>query len=204
MPAFAIGDGVWEILEWPILIVGIALVVAFFVGTAWGSFVLVRMLWRRVSRREFAAFALWVLVAFALTLGATLSIVHRAVALPAGEQLSNRFLVAWALEWGAPMVVASVLGGLFVFRRSTPWKTLLTWPWLVGVVVGLGYVVGLSGQMDSGSKLCDAPPKSSCDDAWGLGAWLLGFGGAVLLGGIFIVSATLARVTMGRSTSRGA
>jgi hypothetical protein len=114
-----------------------------------------------------AAFALWVLANFALTLGATLAIVNRAVSLPADERLTNRFLVVWALEWGGPMVVACVLGGLFVFKRSTPWRTLLTWPWLVGVVVGLAYLVGLSGQMDSGSRLCDAPPNSSCDDAWG-------------------------------------
>jgi hypothetical protein len=194
MLALVISDRLWEIIKWPGLIVGLAFVVGLLGGTAWGSFVLVRSLWRRLSRREFATFVVWMVVNFALTLGATLAIVHRAVSLAVGERLSNDFLVVWAVEWGGPMVIAAVLAGLFVFRRSTSWQTLLTWPWLVGVVVGLAYLIGVSGTMDSGSKLCDAPTRSSCDNAWGLGAWLLGFVAAVVLGGTFVASASLARV----------
>jgi uncharacterized protein YneF (UPF0154 family) len=200
--ALVISDRVWEIIKWPVLIVSFAFVLALVGAIAWGSFLLVRTLWRRLSRQEFAAFALWVLVNFGLTLGATLAIVHRAVSLPAGEHLMSHFLVVWALEWSGPMVVASVLGGLFVFKRSTSWQTLLTWPWLVGVAVGFAYMVGLSGQMDSGSKLCDASANGSCDNAWGLGAWLLGLVAAVVLGGTFVASATLKRVLTRRPRLR--
>jgi hypothetical protein len=203
MLALVMSNRLWEIIKWPFLIVGFAFAAALLGGIAWGSFALVRSLWRRLSRREFSAFAVWMIVNFALTLGATLAIVHRAVSLPAGERLSNHFLVVWALEWGSPVVFAAVLGGLFVFRRSTSWQTVLTWPWLVGVVVGLAYTIGVSGQMDSGSKLCDAPSGSSCDNAWGLGAWLLGFGSAVLLGGTFVASASLARILPRRPRLRG-
>jgi len=194
MQALVISDRLWEIIKWPVFIVGFAFVVGLLGGIAWGSFVLVRGLWRRLSRREFATFAVWMVVNFTLTLGATLAIVHRAVSLPSGERLSSRFLVAWALAWGGPMILAAVIGGLLVFRRSTSWQTLLTWPWLVGVAFGLAYVIGVSGQMDAGSRLCDAPSGSSCDNAWGLGAWLLGFVAAVVLGGTFVASASLARV----------
>lgn len=194
MFALVISDRVWEILKWPVVVVGLAFVIGLFGGLAWGSFVLVRTLWRRLSRAEFASFALWMLVNFALALGATLVIVHRAVSLPVGGQLTEHFIVAWALEWGGAMLGASILGGLFVFRRSTSWQTLLTWPWLVGVMIGLAYMFGLSGQMDSGSRLCDAPAGSSCDNAWGLGAWLVGGLAAAVLGGTFVASAALARV----------
>jgi hypothetical protein len=181
-----------EILKWPALVFGLAVVVGFLVGTAVGSFLLVRSLWRRLSRREFAAFSAWIVLTFALALAATLVAVHRAVSLASGEQLSSRYLMTWGLEWGGAMILAAILGGLFVFRRSTSWQTVLTWPWLVGLVVGLAYDIGLSGQMDAGSTLCNSP--NDCDTAWGLGAWLLGFVAAVVLGGVFVASATLTRL----------
>jgi hypothetical protein len=55
-------------------------------------------------------------------------------------------------------------------------------------------MVGLSGQMDAGSKLCDAPANGSCDNAWGLGAILLSVAAALVLGGTFVFTATLSRL----------
>jgi hypothetical protein len=176
------------------LVVAVAFLLALAGATAWGSFLLARKLWRRLQRPEFAAFGIWIAVTFALAVGATLTIVHHAIALPAGAQFSERFLITWTLEWGGSMVVTAFVGGVVVFRRSTAWQPVLTWPWLVGVAVGLGYMIGLSGQMDSGSKLCDAPAGGSCDDAWGLGAWVVGVLAAVVLGGTFVATASLTRI----------
>ena len=46
-----------------------------------------------VSNDEVIGFVVWVAVEFALALTATLAIVHRAVALPAGGHLGTGFLI---------------------------------------------------------------------------------------------------------------
>jgi hypothetical protein len=85
------------------------------------------------------------------------------------------------------MVLLSLLAGGLVFRRHTPWVVILTWPWL-GLAVAVAYDFGLSGQMDGGSRLCDAPRGGSCDTSWGDGAMFLAFPAAAVLGGTFVAS----------------
>ena len=136
----------------------------------------------------------WCAAVFALSLTATLIIVHRAVALPRSAKLETHFLVVWATTWGGSILGLTLLAGLLVFRRTTTWDVVLTWPWLVGGAVGLAYMIGLSGQMDGGSKLCDAPANGSCDTAWGLGAILLSLAAGIVLGGTFIAALSLRRL----------
>jgi hypothetical protein len=131
---------------------------------------------------------------FALTLTATLIIVHRALALPRSGRLSDHFLATWAATWGGSLLLLSIVAGLVVFQRSTPWEVVLTWPWLVGIAVGAGWMGGLTGQVDAGSRLCDAPANGSCDTAWGLGAAFISLAAGLVLGGSFIAAASLRRL----------
>ncbi len=137
----------------------------------------------------------WCATVFALSLTATLIIVHHAVALPRSARLETHFLAVWAITWGGSLLLLSILAGLLVFRRTTAWDVVLTWPWLVCGAVGLGYMFGLSGQMDAGSKLCDAPAGGSCDTAWGLGGILLSLVAGLVLGGTFVASLSVRRLT---------
>lgn len=123
---------------------------------------------------------------FALSLAATLVIVHRAVSLHPKAELSDRFLTRWGVSFGASLLLLAVVAGLLVFRRATPWEVVLTWPWIAGLAVGLGYFIGLTGQMDGGSKLCDVAKNSSCDTSRGLGALLVTLAAGLALGGVFI------------------
>jgi hypothetical protein len=151
----------------------------------------------RVSNGELIGFLLWVVAEFALALAATLVIVHRAVALPKGEQLHSDFLVGWGATWGVPMLVLSALAGALVFRRTTPWDVVLTWPWLIGVAVFLACEFGLSGQMDQGSRLC-GPQSGGCDLSFGFGNALVGGAMAVVLGVAFVAAASLKRLLVRR------
>jgi hypothetical protein len=96
------------------------------------------------------------------------------------------------------MVLLSLLAGGLVFRRHTPWVVILPWPWLVGLAVAVAYDSGLSGQMDGGSRLCDAPQGNSCDTSWGIGAMFLAFAAAAVLGGTFVTVASLKRLVLRR------
>ncbi len=194
MYGLVISDRLWEIMKWPLIVVGLLFVIALWVGIFLGMRWLVRKIRQRLSKPEFVALAVWGIAIFALSLAATLVIVHRAVALAPSGHLTNHFLVVWAVTWGGSMLLVSILAGMFVFRRATPWQVVLTWPWLVGGAVGLAWMVGLSGQMDAGSKLCDAQANGSCDNAWGLGAILLSVAAALVLGGTFVFTATLRRM----------
>lgn len=147
-----------------------------------------------VSEPEIIAYIAWLAATFAVSLAATLVIVHHATALHPKTQLTTHFLVVWAATWGGSLLLLSILAGLLAFRRTTPWEVILTWPWLVGLAVGIAYFGGLTGQMDAGSKLCDAPANGSCDTAWGLGAIALSLTAALALGGTFITAATLRRL----------
>lgn len=147
-----------------------------------------------VSEAEFIAYIAWLTATFAVSLAATLVIVHHATALHPKTELTTHFLAVWASTWGGSLLLLSILAGTFVFRRTTPWEVVLTWPWLVGLTVGIAYFAGLTGQMDAGSKLCDAPANGSCDTAWGLGAIALSLAAALTLGGTFITAATLRRL----------
>jgi hypothetical protein len=150
-----------------------------------------------MSTVEIIGFALWVAADFALSLAATLIIVHRAVRLPEGQTLSGQFLTGWALTWGGSMLLLSILARALVFRRTTPWDVVLTWPWAVGPAVGVGCFVALTGQMESGSRLCDAP-GGPCDTSWGIGAMLVSVAAAVFFGGAFVAVASLKRMLLGR------
>jgi len=147
-----------------------------------------------VSEREVIAYVAWLAVTFAVSLVATLVIVHHAIALPPKAELASHFLVVWASTWGGSLLLLSILAGALVFRRTTAWEVVLTWPWLVGLTVGIAYFAGLTGQMDAGSKLCNASANGSCDTAWGLGAIALSLAAALALGGTFITAATLRRL----------
>jgi hypothetical protein len=150
-----------------------------------------------LSTSEIVGFALWLVAEFALSLAATLVVVHRALGLQPGAQLSKHFLVAWAITWGGSMVLLSLLAGALVFRRHTPWVVVLTWPWVVGLAVAVAYDFGLSGQMDGG-RLCDAPRGGSCDISWGIGAMFLAVAAAAVLGGAFVSVASLKRLALRR------
>ncbi|HZS31536.1 MAG TPA: hypothetical protein VFA37_09785 [Gaiellaceae bacterium] len=154
-----------------------------------------------MSNGELIAFVLWGVVEFALALSAILVIVHRAVALPHGSRLPTHFLIGWAVTWGGAMVGLSLLGGALVFRRTAPWDVVLTWPWLVGGAVFVAYMLGLSGQMDQGSRLCGNQP-GGCDLSWGFGGAIVGGAAAPVLGGTFAVGASLKRLLLRRGQHR--
>jgi hypothetical protein len=135
-----------------------------------------------------------------LSFAATLTIVHRSVRLPLGRTLSEHFLAGWAVTWGGSMLVLSVVAGVLVFRRATPWDVVLTWPWLVGPIVGFSSFIASTPHMESGSRLCDAPAGGSCDTSWGLGAMLLALAAAVTLGGTFVAVASLKRALLRAAT----
>jgi len=147
-----------------------------------------------VSKPEIAGFAAWCGAVFALSLIASIVIEHRVVELHRSSHLSNHFLAAWAATWGGSILLLTVLAGVLLFRQATAWQVILTWPWLVGPVVGLAWFLAFTGQMDGGSKLCEAPANGSCDTAWGLGAIFLSIGAALVLGGTFVAAATMTRV----------
>ena len=149
-----------------------------------------------VQNAEIIAFGLWVFAEFALALAGTLAIVHRAVKLPLGAHRSGEYLVSWAATWCGSMLVLSGVAGALVFRRHTPWAVILTWPWLVGLVVGIGSFSALTGQMEGGSQLCTLPRGDSCDTSWGIGAMFLSLAAAVAFGGAFIVVASLKRFAL--------
>ena len=151
---------------------------------------------------EVIAFFAWLAATFALSLAATLVIVHRALALPPKGELSTHLLLRWGVISGGSLLLLAVLAGVLVFRPTTPWNVVLTWPWLIGLTVGAGYFFGLAGHMDGGSKLCDAPQNGSCDNAWGLGAVLLSFVAAVVLGGVFVSVVALRRLLPRRRRTR--
>jgi hypothetical protein len=150
-----------------------------------------------VSNGELIGFLLWVVAEFALALAATLVIVHRAVALPKEEQLHSDFLVGWAATWGVPMLVLSALAGALVFRRTTPWDVVLTWPWFIGVAVFLACEFGVGGQMDQGSRLC-GQQSGGCDLSFGFGNALVGGAAALVLGVAFVAAASLKRLVVRR------
>ena len=98
------------------------------------------------------------------------------------------------------MMVLSIAAGVLVFQRATPWHVVLTWPWLVGPVVGFASFIALTPHMDAGSSLCDAPAGGSCDTSWGFGAMLLALAAAVTLGGAFVAVASLKRALLRAAT----
>jgi hypothetical protein len=150
-----------------------------------------------VSNSELMGFLLWVVAEFALTLAATLVIVHRAVVLPKGAQLPSDFLVGWGATWGVPMLVLSALAGAVVLRRTAPWDVVLTWPWLIGIAVFFACEFGLGGQMDQGSRLC-GQQSGGCDLSFGFGSALVGGAAAVVLGVTFVAAASLKRLLVRR------
>lgn len=141
-----------------------------------------------------ACVVLWLVAESALSLTATLLLVHRTVALPKGGTLSTHYFATWAVTWGGTMFVLAVIAGAFAFRRVTPWNVVLTWPWAVGPAVGIASFAALTGQMDGGSKLCTLPKGDSCDTSWGFGMILLSIAAAGVLGGTFIAVASLKRL----------
>ena len=150
---------------------------------------------------EIISFAVWFVAEFALSFAATLDIVHRGTRLPAGRTLSDHFLASWAVTWGGSMLLFAIVAGGVVFRRATPWGVVLTWPWLVGPVVGFASFIALTPHMDSGSRMCDAPAGGSCDTSWGLGAMLLSLVAAATLGTSFIAVASLKKALLRLTSS---
>ncbi len=196
LTAFVVSDRLWSVIQWPVIVVGVLFVVGFYGALLYGMSRLIRHLWKRLPHPEVVAFGLWIVTIFAFSFASTLVIVHRGAALQRPAQLSTHFLVLWAAASVGSMLLVSVIAGAVVFGRTTPWDIVLTWPWLVGLAVGLAWFLGLTGQMDGSSKLCDAPANGSCDTAWGLGAVLLAAVAAVVFGGAFISTASLKRLLL--------
>ncbi len=149
-----------------------------------------------VSNAEVVGLVAWLTATFAISFASTHALVDRALALPAGASLGNHFLIGWAETRGGALLLLSIIAGCVVFRRRTSWEVVLTWPLLVGPVVGIAYFTALTGQMDGGSRFCDAPAGSSCDTAFGFGAILIALAAAVVLGGTFIAAAALKRLLL--------
>jgi hypothetical protein len=141
----------------------------------------------KLTIRDRVLLATWNGAVFVVVLSFTLALTRHAVGSDS-HNVSAHYLVAWVTTGAASLALLAVVGGLVVFRRDAPWSAVLLWPLLSGVAVGAGCVFGLSGQIDGGSALCDAPAGSSCDTAWGLGAWVLGIASAVVLTGLFAAS----------------
>jgi hypothetical protein len=146
-----------------------------------------------VPRRDRILFGGWCAAVFGLSLAFTLAIVHRAVSNPT-HHLPSHYLVGWGVVAGASFVIVAVLGGLVVFPKQTPWHVALLWPLLSGPAVATGYFFGLTGQMESGSTLCDASANGSCDTAWGLGAVVIAIASAIILGTLFAAAFTTKRL----------
>ena len=147
----------------------------------------------RVPRRARILFGGWCAALFGLSLAFTLAIVHRAVSNGA-QRLPGHYLVGWGVAAGASFLFVAALGGLVVFPSRTPWHVALLWPLLSGPAVATGYFFGLTGQMESGSTLCDASANGSCDTAWGLGAVVVAIASAIVLGTLFAAAFTTKRL----------
>jgi hypothetical protein len=146
-----------------------------------------------VPRRVRILFGGWCAALFGLSLAFTLAIVHRAVSNGA-PRLPGHYLVGWGVAAGASFLIVAVLGGLVVFPSRTPWHVALLWPLVSGPAVATGYFFGLTGQMESGSTLCDASASGSCDTAWGLGAVVVAIASAIVLGTLFAAAFTTKRL----------
>jgi hypothetical protein len=144
-----------------------------------------------IPYRDRLLFVVWCVGLFAVSLTATLAIVHRAVA-RAPHSVATHYIVVWAATAGGLLVLLAILGGLLVFRPATRWKVVVCWPLLGGAVVASGYWFGIAGQMNSGSTLC--PANNSCDISWGLGAAALAVASAIALAGLFAATFALRRL----------
>jgi hypothetical protein len=148
-----------------------------------------------ISQREHILFACWCAAAFVLSLALTLAIVHRAVS-STPHLLTSHYVEVWAAISGGSLALLAVLGGLIVFGRKTPWSVVALWPLLGGPLVAAGYLFGVSGQMDAGSALCEAPANGSCDTAWGIGAVAVAIFAAAVLGAVFTGTFALRRLVI--------
>jgi hypothetical protein len=157
---------------------------------------------RDVSNFDVAGFVVWIATTFAVAMTATLDITHTARALPESQDLSSQYLIWWAERYGGALLALSILAGLILFWRATPWEVVLSWPWLAGPAVGLAFFLSLTPYMDGGTRMCDAPMGGSCDTAWGIGAALVSIAAGVALGGpcVALVSGRrlLGRIRRGR------
>ena len=148
-----------------------------------------------VPQREHILFVCWCAAAFVLSLVLTLAVVHRAVS-RAPHLLPGHYVELWAAIAGLSLVLLAFLGGVIVFGRETPWSVVALWPLLGGALVAVGYLFGVSGQMDAGSALCTAPANGSCDTAWGIGALVVGVVAAAVLGVVFTGTFALRRLVI--------
>ncbi|HZS30908.1 MAG TPA: hypothetical protein VFA37_06590 [Gaiellaceae bacterium] len=147
-----------------------------------------------VPNIQVVSFILWICAEFALSLAAALAIEHRAARLPIHAQFSHHFMVMWAITWGGSILLLALLAGALVFRRTTPWDILLTWPWLVGPVVGAAFYFALTGQMHPGTWFCGrSGSEDACNFGLGIGSGLLSVAAAIVVGGTFISVASLKR-----------
>jgi hypothetical protein len=140
----------------------------------------------------------WCLASLVIGFAATHALVERALALPTGAMLPSDFLIRTGLWAGGGLLLLAVVAGLLVFRPTMPWEVLLTWPWLVGGAIALGSFMAVAGHSDGGSQLCDQPPGTSCDTAWGFGAMLLAVMAGAIFGGVAILVALIRRLVAGQ------
>lgn len=70
-----------------------------------------------MSEPEIIAFIVWLAATFAVSLAATLVIVHRAVAPPPKAELTVHFLVVWGATWGGSLGATAAAGASASPRR---------------------------------------------------------------------------------------
>lgn len=156
-----------------------------------------RSTWRSdVSTVELVAFSSWLAIECALALAAVLVLVHKAVVLAHGVRFGDGFLRDWALAWGGSMALVAIVAGAFVFRRTVSWRVILVWPWAVGLAVGLGYFLGVMGEMHPGSRFCRNVQDDPCTFSFGVPAIVLTLLSALVLGGLFVAVASLKRFVL--------
>jgi hypothetical protein len=155
--------------------------------------------WSGVSGLEVARFSGWCLTSLLVTVASTAVLVREAVRLPVHATLTAQYVVTWMSVWLGLLLLLSVVAGVVVFRRTTPWRVVLTWPWLVGPAVGFGFFIAVAPYADGPNRLCPQV-GGSCDTAWGMGAMFLSVLAACVVGGVFIAAATVWR-WIGRSTT---
>jgi hypothetical protein len=146
-----------------------------------------------VANAEVIRFGIWATLLLAVVVASNAVIVREAEA-RAPSHLSSHYVALWGVACGGSLLFLSLLGGLLVFRGETKWEVATTWPFLGGILVGMGSFVTVSamGQTDPGSVSCTG--TQPCDTAFGLGAALLSVAAAIPIGGLFIGAYGLKRL----------
>jgi hypothetical protein len=146
-----------------------------------------------VPNSDVLRFATWIALVGAVSVASTVVVIREAEA-RAPRDLTDDYLVRWAIVSACSLLVLALFGGLAVFGRRTRFEIAGVWPLVAGIVVGCGYLFTLvaMGQTEPGSVSCDGP--QSCETEFGFGAALLTVVAAVAIGVVFIAAFGLKRL----------